>query len=281
MSRTSAPPSADRLGSAPTSSTDALPRGPIAFAPASSSGAATRTPGMLRTRASVLCGKPCGSRASSCSVALPAIPRESLRHRALQARARDLRGEQQRDAGGDADDRKALLHEPRAQAHTVEVQDVRQALISAERLDRVERTAAGSGAGSRPAARRAARARGRRSAAAIGSWLTSTTATPRSRHSSRSSSSTSRPRWRVEAAGRLVGEQQARLGGERAGDHHALALAHRQRLGAMVQALSQPEALEQRRDLALCLAPAHRLAAASASRCRSRSRPAAGRSSGG
>ena len=64
---------------------------------------------------------------------------------------------------------------------------------------------------------------------------------------------------RVEAAGRLVGEQQARLGRERAGDHHALALAHRQRLRAVREALAEAEALEQRRDLALRLAPAHRL----------------------
>ena len=63
----------------------------------------------------------------------------------------------------------------------------------------------------------------------------------------------------VEAAGGLVGEQQARLGGERAGDHHPLALAHRQRLGAVGQALAEPEALQQRRDLAVRLAPAHGL----------------------
>ena len=72
--RTSVPPSLARLESAPTSSTDSLPRGPDALASASSSGAAVRTPGIPRTRASVLCGKPCGSRASSCSVASPAIP---------------------------------------------------------------------------------------------------------------------------------------------------------------------------------------------------------------
>ena len=42
-----------------------------------------------------------------------------LAHRARQAGAGDLRGEQQPDAGRDADDREDLLQRPRAQAHAV------------------------------------------------------------------------------------------------------------------------------------------------------------------
>ncbi len=74
---TSVPPSAARLRSAPTSSIEADPRGPEICAEASSSGAAARTPGIARTRRSIVSGKPCGSRASSCRVAFPTIPRES------------------------------------------------------------------------------------------------------------------------------------------------------------------------------------------------------------
>ena len=62
----------------------------------------------------------------------------------------------------------------------------------------------------------------------------------------------------VEAPSRLVGEQQARSGGEGTRDHHALALAHRESLRAVVQALAQPEPHEQWLDLAPRLAPAHR-----------------------
>ena len=77
LSWASVPPSSFRLVSAPTICTDSLPFGPIAFAPASSSGAATRTPGMWRTWVSTLSGKPVGLRASSCRLARPTIPCES------------------------------------------------------------------------------------------------------------------------------------------------------------------------------------------------------------
>ena len=52
-----------------------------------------------------------------------------LRYRAGKAGAGDLRGEQQRHADGDPDDREALLHEhrPRTQPRTVEPEDVREA----------------------------------------------------------------------------------------------------------------------------------------------------------
>ena len=53
----------------------------------------------------------------------------------------------------------------------------------------------------------------------------------------------------IEAASRLIREQQARLGRQRSGDHHTLTLTHRQRLRAMLQAPAQTETLEQRRDL--------------------------------
>ena len=52
-------------------------------------------------------------------------PARELRDGALQARVDDLRGEQQRDPGGDPDDRKALLPEARAQAHAIQAQGVR------------------------------------------------------------------------------------------------------------------------------------------------------------
>ena len=54
---------------------------------------------------------PCGSRASSCSVASPAIPRESCATELCRLELDDLRGEQQRDPRGDTDDREALLHQ--------------------------------------------------------------------------------------------------------------------------------------------------------------------------
>ena len=55
---------------------------------------------------------------------VPDDPVRELRHGAREARARDLRGEQQRDPGGDPDDREHLLQQARAQPHAVEVQDV-------------------------------------------------------------------------------------------------------------------------------------------------------------
>src|ERR1700728_2597099 len=52
------------------------------------------------------------------------------------------------------------------------------------------------------------------------------------------------PSLRIEAASGLVREQQLRLGGGCTGDHHALALAHRQRLRAVGQSPSEPETLQ-------------------------------------
>ena len=51
-------------------------------------------------------------------------PFRELRHGAREARGGDLRGEQQRDARGDAHDREQLLQQARAQPHAVEVQNV-------------------------------------------------------------------------------------------------------------------------------------------------------------
>jgi hypothetical protein len=51
-------------------------------------------------------------------------PLRELGHGAREARGGDLGGEQQRHAGGDPDDREALLQQARAQAHAIQVQDV-------------------------------------------------------------------------------------------------------------------------------------------------------------
>ena len=81
---------------------------------------------------------------------------------------------------------------------------------------------------SRTGGRRAARAPRSAIAAACGSWVTSSIADAVARGRSREQPEHLAAALRVEAAGRLVGEQQLRLGRERARDHDALALAHRQ-----------------------------------------------------
>ena len=58
---------------------------------------------------------------------------------------------------------------------------------------------------------------------------------------------------RVEVAGRLVGEDQARRDGERPGDGDALLLAARQLRGQMVQARRQPHAADVLLDPPLAL----------------------------
>ncbi len=111
-----------RLESAPISSTDSLPSGPIAFALASSSGAAMRTPGMARTRASMLCGKPCGSRASSCSVASPAIPCESWVTELCRLELETCEANSSATPAAMPTTAKHSCHKPRAQAHAIEAQ---------------------------------------------------------------------------------------------------------------------------------------------------------------
>src|ERR1700733_10881801 len=131
-------------------------------------------------------------------------PSRELRNGALQAGARDLGGEQERDPRGDPHDRQTLLPEPRAQAQPIQSQRVCQAHAYSASVEAARPTAATAAAGgevkvrssssrseSRPS--RSARTRSEY-AAAVGSWLTITADTPRSRHRSRSSSKTSRPR---------------------------------------------------------------------------------------
>ena len=113
--------------SAPISCTEALPRGPLACAPASSTGAATRTPGIARTRASVAAGKPCGSRASSCSVALPAIPRESWETELCRLELATCEANSSATPAAMPRTAKHSCQKPRAQAHAVEVQGVERA----------------------------------------------------------------------------------------------------------------------------------------------------------
>ncbi len=57
---------------------------------------------------------------------LPDDSRGQLPHSAVQRCARNLRGEQKRHPNGDPKHREQLLHDPAAQAHTVEPNDVRQ-----------------------------------------------------------------------------------------------------------------------------------------------------------
>src|SRR5215218_5396097 len=57
----------------------------------------------------------------------------------------------------------------------------------------------------------------------------------------------------VELAGRLVGEEQPRPVGERAGDHDPLLLAARQLVGPMARPFGEPDEVEQLRDPAVAL----------------------------
>ena len=90
--------------------------------------------------------------------------------------------------------------------------------------------------------------------ATSGSWVTSTTVMPW-RLSSWNSAMISRLVVRVERAGRLVGEDQQRLGDQRARDRHALLLAAGELRGVVVGALAQPDALQHRQRARAC-APA-------------------------
>ena len=78
--------------------------------------------------------------------------------------------------------------------------------------------------------------RSARPATAPRSWVISTSAMPRSRFSSASSAEDLGLDRDIQRGGRLVGDQQLRLGGERDGDHHALAHA----AGELVRVLAQP-----------------------------------------
>ena len=100
------------------------------------------------------------------------------------------------------------------------------------------------------ACRRAGRRRGRRSSAASGSCVTSSIADAAlAADLARAARASRRLRRAVEVAGRLVGEDQARVVRERAGDRDALALAHRQPLRRVLDAVGEPEPREPRRRL--------------------------------
>src|SRR5207245_635391 len=74
----------------------------------------------------------------------------------------------------------------------------------------------------------------------------------------------------VEVAGRLVSQQQARLVHERARDRDALALAHRQLLGSVVDAVAETDAFQpgQRKAARLNDTPSTaRIVSAPASKC--------------
>ena len=86
-----------------------------------------------------------------------------------------------------------------------------------------------------------------------------------------------RPGPRVELAGRLVGEQQVRAVGQRAGDRDALLLAARQLVRAVASAVGQTDQLEQLRDALVALAAVGRGRGAAAPR---RSRPRTGSAAG-
>ena len=81
-------------------------------------------------------------------------------------------------------------------------------------------------------------------AATSASWVMRTIVLP-ARLSSRSSSSTSWPRGLVEVAGRLVGEDQGRVGDQRPGDRHALLLAAGQLRRLVVDAVAEAQPLER------------------------------------
>ena len=60
---------------------------------------------------------------------------------------------------------------------------------------------------------------------------------------------------RVQVAGGLVGQQQARPADQRAGDGDALLLAARELVGQVVQPLAQPDLLEHLAGKGARLAP--------------------------
>ena len=81
------------------------------------------------------------------------------------------------------------------------------------------------------------RSGGRRSAATSGSWVTTTTATPRSDvELGRAGAITSAPLRGVEVAGGLVGQQQRRLADQRPGDRDPLLLTAGQLAGPVARA---------------------------------------------
>jgi hypothetical protein len=81
---------------------------------------------------------------------------------------------------------------------------------------------------------------------------------------------------RVEVAGRLVGEDQARLGHERARDRDALLLAARELVRRVVEAPGEADALERSSAARRRSLPGPRRRSAAARRSRARSCAAAG-----
>jgi hypothetical protein len=77
-------------------------------------------------------------------------------------------------------------------------------------------------------------------------WVAMRTASPSSSMSCRNSRCTSSAVFGIEVAGRLVGQQQHRLVGQRPGDGDALLLAARQLRRPMLEALAKPQPLQQR-----------------------------------
>ena len=132
-----------------------------------------------------------------------------------------------------------------------------------------EAHAAADGCGSRAAGRARRSGRGRRgrrasatvtsaSAASSGSWVTSTSVVWRARLTSSSSSMIWRPVVAVQVSGRLVGEQERRIVGERARDRDALLLAARE-LRRIVMARGRRARLRRaarRRAARRCFTPA-------------------------
>ena len=83
-------------------------------------------------------------------------------------------------------------------------------------------------------------------AATFASWVTSTSVTRRVRRTCSSRSRMWRAVGAVEIPGRLVGEHQRRIVGQRARDRHALLLAARELRRIVMAAIVQPHLVEQR-----------------------------------
>ena len=79
------------------------------------------------------------------------------------------------------------------------------------------------------------------------SWVTAITVLPRLRTRSLQDLENLLRALAVEAAGRLVGEDERRIVGERAGDRDALALAARELVRPLVEMIGEAERLEQAR----------------------------------
>ena len=178
--------------------------------------------------------KPVGSRARSCRSAGPTTALHDLPGGAGDALLRDPGGEHERYRGGDPDPGQQLLHGVRAQPAAIEVEQRPQAAAAVASLSACPAPliarSRDCGCALEPPVAQMQHPVGA-PAAASASWVTSSTARPCSWASAREQRDDLPRALAVEVRRRLVGEDQLRLPGERAGDRDPLALAAGELLG--------------------------------------------------